>query len=80
MIRCKPLLGTFVEISIRENGAGLEAIENAFNTIQKVHDLMGFHHPDSELSLINQLAHKEAVEVHPWTAQVIKIAKEVYLA
>ena len=80
MIRCKPLLGTFVEISIRENEDGLEAIENAFNAIQKVNGLMGFHHPESELSLINQLAHKEAVEVHPWTAQVIKIAKEVYLA
>ncbi len=80
MIRCKPLLGTFVEISIRENEEGLEAIENAFNAIQKVHDLMGFHHPESELSLINRLAHIEAVEVHPWTAQVIKIAKEIYLA
>ena len=80
MIRCKPLLGTFVEISIRENEDGLEAIGNAFTAIQRVQDLMGFHNPESELSLINQLAHKEAVEVHPWTAQVLKIAKEVYLA
>ena len=80
MIRCKPLLGTFVEISIRENEDGLEAIENAFNAVQKVHDLMGFHDPESELSQINKLTHRDAVEIHPWTAQVIKIAKEVYLA
>lgn len=80
MIRCKPLLGTFVEISVRENEDELKAVVNAFTTIQRVQDLMGFHNPVSELSFINQLAHKEAVEVHPWTAQVIKIAKEIHLA
>jgi thiamine biosynthesis lipoprotein len=80
MIRCKPLLGTFVEISTQEDENGLLAIENAFAAIQQVQDLMGFHHPDTQLSVINQLAHREAVEVHPWTAQVIKVAKEVHLA
>lgn len=77
MIRCKPLLGTFVEISIDEDD-GLIAIEHAFEAIQNVHHLMGFHNPESELSQINQHAHSEAVEIHPWTAQVIQIAKEVH--
>lgn len=80
MIRCKPLLGTFVEIFIRENEAGLEAMEHAFHAIQRVQDLMGFHNPGSELSRINEHAHQEAIEIHPWTAQVIRIAKEVHLA
>ena len=79
MIRCKPLLGTFVEISIDDDGEYL-AIESAFSAIEKIQNLMGFHNPHSELSLINCRAHLNAVEIHPWTAQVIKIAKEVHLA
>jgi thiamine biosynthesis lipoprotein len=78
MMRCKPLLGTFVEIAIDGDEQSM-AIENAFTAIERVQDLMGFHNPASELSLINQLAHKKAVEVHPWIAQVIKIAKEIHL-
>ncbi|WP_197713929.1 FAD:protein FMN transferase [Polynucleobacter necessarius] len=79
MIRCKPLLGTFVEISIDQLGEET-GIDHAFAAIQRVHDLMGFHNTQSELSQINQYAHTRAVEIHPWTAQVIRIAKEVYLA
>ena len=79
MIRCKPLLGTFVEISIDDDN-GYLAIESAFSTIEKIQELMGFHNPHSELSQINHRAHLRAVEIHPWTAQVIKIAKEVHLA
>jgi len=79
MIRCKPLLGTFVEISIKQSD-GQAAIDNAFLAIQKIHDLMGFHNPQSELSRINKQAHIDAVEIHAWTAQVIKIAKEIHLA
>ena len=78
MTRCKPLLGTFVEISIGQDNEQA-AIDNAFSAIQKVHHLMGFHDPKSELSQINQRAHSEAVEIHPWTGQVIRIAKEVCL-
>ena len=70
MLRCKPLLGTFVEISINQDD-GQEAIDNAFAAIQNVHDLMGFHDPESELSQINRSAHMEVVEIHPWTTQVI---------
>ncbi len=76
MIRCKPILGTFVEIAIDEDKQA--AIESAFSAIQEVHDLMGFHDSKSELSQINQYAHKQAVEVHAWTAQVIKVAKEIH--
>lgn len=78
MTRCKPLLGTFVEISTSQDD-GQVAIENAFVAIENVHRLMGFHNPHSELSQINRYAHMHAVEIHPWTAQVIRIAKEVHL-
>jgi thiamine biosynthesis lipoprotein len=78
MTRCKPLLGTFVEISINQDESQV-AMNHAFAAIENVHQLMGFHNPHSELSLINRYAHIQAVEIHPWTAQVIRIAKEVHL-
>lgn len=78
MTRCKPLLGTFVEITTEDNRHS--AVENAFTAIQTIQELMGFHNPHTELSQINHHAHKAAVEVHPWTAQVIRIAKEVHIA
>jgi len=78
MTRCKPLLGTFVEITIDDGSQA--AFESAFSAIQSIQELMGFHNHHSELSQINRQAHIAAVEIHPWTAQVIKIAKEIYCA
>lgn len=54
------------------------AVDYAFDAIQKVQDLMGFHNTKSELSQINQHAHTEAVEIHAWTGKVIKTAQEIY--
>jgi thiamine biosynthesis lipoprotein len=79
MIRCKPLLGTFVEIRIEDQLPPLKALEEAFLAIEQVQSLMGFHNPDSELSQINARSHLESVRIHPWTAEVLRIAKEVYL-
>lgn len=73
MIRCKPLLGTYVEISADTD----DAIDKAFSTIQLIQDLMGFHNPNSELSQINASAHIEQIEVHEWTFQVLRIAQEL---
>ena len=79
MTRCKPLLGTFVEISIHSIKHSQEnAIHKAFATIEKVQALMGFHDPQSELSKINALSHLQSIEIHPWTAQVLRTAREVY--
>jgi thiamine biosynthesis lipoprotein len=66
--RCRPLLGTFVEIS-----AGREdAIDAAFAAVETVHRLMSAHEPDSDVSRINRFAHLGPVEVHPWTARVLE--------
>ncbi|QWD64576.1 FAD:protein FMN transferase [Polynucleobacter sp. MWH-UH2A] len=73
MIRCKPLLGTYVEISADSDCA----IDQAFDAIQLVQDLMGFHKPNSELSQINARAHIETIQIHEWTFQVLSIAKEI---
>ncbi|HEX6660329.1 MAG TPA: FAD:protein FMN transferase [Sphingomicrobium sp.] len=68
--RCRPLLGTFVEIE----AASKAAIEAAYGTIAEVHRLMSAHEPDSDLSRINCFAHLGPVEVHPWTALVLERA------
>jgi len=77
MTRCRPLLGTFVEISIDQD-LPMDAINNAFASIEIIQGLMGFHNPQSELSQINQLSHQQAIDIHPWTSQVLRVAKEIY--
>jgi len=79
MIRCKPLLGTFVEIRIEDQSPPLKALDKAFLAIEQVQSLMGFHNPDSELSQINARSYLEPVRIHPWMAEVLRIAKEVCL-
>ena len=76
MRRCQALLGTFVEISIDQDDS--QAINEAFAAVKQVQDLMSFHHPSSELNVINQKAHLESIALHPWTVKVLKIAQEVY--
>lgn len=79
MIRCKALLGTFIEISTPNSAQSLNAMENAFLAIAEIQNLMGFHDPKSELSLINARCHLEDIRIHPWTAQVLTVAQEIYL-
>lgn len=68
--RCRPLIGTFVEISADRE----DAIEAAFEAIAQVHRLMSAHEPDSDVSRINRLAHQRPVEVEDWTARVLERA------
>ena len=66
--RCRPLLGTFVEITADAS----EAAEAGFASIARIHELMSAHEPESELSRINQVAHREPVEVSGDTRQVLE--------
>lgn len=68
--RCRPLLGTFVEVTAEDG----EAIEAAFAAIERVHGLMSAHEPGSDVSRINRLAHLRPVDVHDWTARVLERA------
>jgi FAD:protein FMN transferase len=76
--RCRPLLGTFVEIqAFGSNAVELEsAVEAAFLAIARVHQLMSFHDPESEVSYMNRDAYYKLVRVHPWTWRVLKSAQE----
>ena len=65
--RCRPLLGTFVEVTA-ENA---DIIDAAFAAIARVHALMSAHEPDSELSRLNRHAHRAPVEVSAETTEVL---------
>ncbi len=68
--RCRPLLGTFVEIAADR----LEFIEAGFEAIATVHTLMSAHQPGSDLSRLNRCGLDGPVPLHPWTAAVLRRA------
>ncbi|OYY57210.1 MAG: ApbE family lipoprotein [Polynucleobacter sp. 24-46-87] len=78
MKRCKPLLGTYVEIACDDGNENDLTVEAAFNAIETVQSLMGFHNLQSELSRINRKAHREFIAIHPWTAKVLAVAQEMH--
>ena len=53
------------------------AVEAAFAVVTEVHRLMSFHEADSDVSRLNRAASSEAVAVHPWTYQVMKMAVDI---
>jgi thiamine biosynthesis lipoprotein len=75
--RCRPLLGTFVEITARGRDERLLArgIEAGFEVIATVNRLMSFHDRLSDVSRMNRDAFPRGVNVHPWTWQVMKASK-----
>jgi thiamine biosynthesis lipoprotein len=75
--RCRPLLGTFVEITARGSDERLlvRGIEAGFDAIARVNRLMSFHDPLSDVSRMNREAFPKGVSVHPWTWQVMRAAK-----
>ena len=77
--RCRPLLGTFVEISVPEGTPGT-SIDTAFAAIAHVHRSMSFHEPESDLARLRQAAQGERVAVDAGTVHVIRIAQQLYRA
>jgi len=77
--RARPLLGTFVEVAVFAAGPnGHAAIDAAFAAVAKVHRLMSFHDPDSDISRLNREASARAVTVDPWTFEVLQTAVELH--
>ena len=76
--RARPLLGTLVEICAA-GGSSLQqlnqAVDQAFAAIERVHALMSFHAPDSEVSRLNREAHRRALRVGPRTFAVLQAAQ-----
>ncbi len=79
--RCKPLLGTFVEISAYGPVAQVQpALDAAFAAVAKVHRLMSFQEASSDLSRINRSGVGAQLTVHPWTTDVLTTAVQMYHA
>ena len=74
VIRARPLLGTFVEITARgaEVGQLERAVDAAFAGIERVHGLMSYHEPHSDVSRLNRAHRGAPVVIHEWTASVLK--------
>ncbi|MFQ3243468.1 MAG: thiamine biosynthesis lipoprotein [Arenicella sp.] len=74
LTRCKPLLGTYVEISVSGDVTDETLIEqsnSAFAAIQLVQREMSFHDAFSELSIINQNALNDWIELSPSMFKVL---------
>ena len=82
MIRCKPLLGTYVEIQAEATDLStaniLDAIDKAFEAIECVQSLMSAHTADSEVNRINQWSHQKKLTVHPWVLELLKLSKALH--
>src|SRR5215470_16997689 len=78
--RARPLLGTFVDIATSGAAAAdLEAaIEAAFEAVARVHRLMSFHDPTSDVSRLNREAKTRTVAVDPWTFDVLATAQDLH--
>src|SRR5215470_2719581 len=74
--RCRPLLGTFVDLACQGSP---DDIDYAFAAIEKVHRLMSFHDPASDVGRMNHDAWYEPVRIHPWTWRVLRCALEFSL-
>ena len=77
--RCQPLLGTFVEIKVfTENSFAYQVIEEAFDEIKEIHNLMSFFDDSSQLSLLNREAHQHLIPVDSRLFEVLNLAKKLF--
>lgn len=70
--RCRPLLGTMVEITVENRDA--PAIDAAFAVVADIHARMSFHEPTSDLALLRVASAGEIVEVDGETVAVLRMA------
>ena len=76
--RARPLLGTIVEIAIDcENDAVFAA---GFAAIARIHALMSFHEPDSDLSRLKLAMGGDVVTLSPETMTVLRTACDLHTA
>lgn len=80
--RARPLLGTIVEVhaSAPTPDAACRAVRAAFNAVERVHRLMSFHDPTSDVSRLNRAAARKVVRVHAWTWRVLHCALDLHRA
>lgn len=80
--RARPWLGTYVTVRVHGLMApeASLAIDAAFAQVARVHRLMSFQEPASDVSRLNRSAHGEPVAVDPSTYEVLARAAELSAA
>ena len=80
MRRARPLLGTIVEIEVTGlcNPSLERAVNAAFEAVARVHQLMSFHDPLSDLARLNGDAPFQPVSVDRWTGKVLRQARMLF--
>jgi len=79
--RCKPLLGTYVEISVQGNSSDEQLIaqsQRAFQAIEDVQSAMSFHDPSSELSRLNLAQTGQPIALSCAMTTVLQQANTLY--
>ena len=74
--RMKPMLGTFIEIGLLENGNSNSQFEIAFKAIEQIGQQMSFHNPNSALSLLNK-SQGRWISLPRETVEVLGLAKKL---
>src|SRR5262245_46572651 len=78
--RARPLLGTLVEIRVRDASIADEAFDRAFAAVERVHRCMSRQETGSDVARINGAPAGSNVEVDAWTRDVLQRAKELHAA
>lgn len=76
--RCRPLLGTLVEITVPQEAHA--AIGPAFDAIAHVQACMSFHEPDSDLARLREVRSGKTIRVTRETVAVLRIALTIFRA
>lgn len=74
--RAQPWLGTLVSIEVAGEAAA-DAVDRGFGTVARIHALMSFHEPASEVSRLNREAARQPVTVSAETRAVLQLAREI---
>ncbi|EJU14620.1 ApbE family lipoprotein [Sphingomonas sp. LH128] len=74
--RCRPILGTFVEIAVPKVAAA--AIDSAFARIEHIHPRMSFHSEGSDLAALRKARPGAGVAVDTATIEVLRLAQDLY--
>jgi len=80
LARCRPLLGTYVDITLQGDFTNAQLIKLSqlgFAAIEHIQHLMSFHSSKSELTHINRYAHLESQPVSALTFEVLQQALQL---
>lgn len=80
LARCRPLLGTYVEITLQGEYTDAQLLELSslgFAAIEQIQELMSFHSSASELTRINRFAHIEPQTISTLTFELLHLALKI---